>query len=218
MARAKNVLVLRPGGIGGYIYHRRRGERRYRLLVEGHPSRPGKARKRTEVLLWLAGRLGEISALSSREKRISASVIDLRTASFPLLIPHRVTATILVTYTDAGAADRVERSIREALGRRGPRWEMELVSDRPPMPDRKRNKALADDIVLAARRWEIPLATESSVWPSVAGLAPPTTATACGIGPVARDLYTPQEAVQRISLMERTLLLAQLLARDDPGN
>jgi D-alanine-D-alanine ligase len=34
----------------------------------------------------------------------------------------------------------------------------------------------------------------------------------CGMGPVARDLGTPNEAVQRISLVQRTLLLAEFLA------
>jgi hypothetical protein len=36
----------------------------------------------------------------------------------------------------------------------------------------------------------------------------------CGVGPVARDLYTPHEAVNRISLMQRTLLMVELLAQD----
>jgi hypothetical protein len=33
------------------------------------------------------------------------------------------------------------------------------------------------------------------------------------MGPVARDLYTPQEAVQRISMVQHTLLLAEFLQR-----
>jgi hypothetical protein len=33
----------------------------------------------------------------------------------------------------------------------------------------------------------------------------------CGVGPVARALYTPDESVDRISLMQRTLLLAEFL-------
>ena len=32
-------------------------------------------------------------------------------------------------------------------------------------------------------------------------------------GPVARDLGTPNESVQRIGLIQRTLLLAEFLAR-----
>jgi len=37
----------------------------------------------------------------------------------------------------------------------------------------------------------------------------------CGLGPVARDTYTPDESVDRISLMQRTLLLAEFLARQN---
>ncbi len=33
----------------------------------------------------------------------------------------------------------------------------------------------------------------------------------CGLGPVARDLRTPQESLLRISLVQRTLLLTQFL-------
>lgn len=67
-----------------------------------------------------------------------------------------------------------------------------------------------------ASKWDISLGRQSSAWPSVAGLVPKDTACLCGIGPVARDLRTPQEAVQRISLVQRTLLLAGFLAEAVP--
>ena len=63
-----------------------------------------------------------------------------------------------------------------------------------------------------AARWEIPFGQESALWPSAAGLVPASTAVVCGIGPVAKDLYTPNEAVERISLLQRTLLIAEFLA------
>ena len=63
----------------------------------------------------------------------------------------------------------------------------------------------------AARKWEIPLDKKSSLWPSTAGLMPDNVGVVCGIGPVAQDLYTPQESINRISLVQRTLLLAQFL-------
>jgi hypothetical protein len=68
-------------------------------------------------------------------------------------------------------------------------------------------KSLAD----VAGQWDIPLKRESSVWPSVAGLVPAAKGVVCGVGPVARDLYTPAESVDRISLVQRTLLLAEFL-------
>ena len=122
-----------------------------------------------------------------------------------------------MTYPDAKIADEMEATMREALGRKGPRWELEMVSDRPPMKERRNAKPLFRAMVEAAAKWEIPLEHESSVWPSVAGLVPSRVPCVCGIGPVARDLGTPQEAVQRISLVQRTLLLAEFLTANNQG-
>jgi D-alanine-D-alanine ligase len=91
------------------------------------------------------------------------------------------------------------------------RARLEMISDRPPMRDRPDSRVLWDALAGAATRWEIPLKDQSSVWPSAAGLVPETTGVICGLGPVAVDLHTPGEAVQRISLLQRTLLLAQFL-------
>ncbi len=133
-----------------------------------------------------------------------------------MLLPHRITATVLTTYATAGAANRAERQLREILGGRGARWELTTLADRPPLTDHRASQALLKQMKQVAAKWKIPLAAESSVWPSVAGLAPAKTAVLCGIGPVATNLYTPEESVQRISLIQRTLLLAEfLLAQDE---
>jgi hypothetical protein len=108
-------------------------------------------------------------------------------------------------------ADAVETRMRTSVARGGVRWELERISDRPAMQDRKASVDLFGALQAVARKWEIPLERESSATPSVAGLVPETTPCLCGLGPVARDLGTPQESVQRISLVQRTLLLAQFL-------
>ena len=82
------------------------------------------------------------------------------------------------------------------------------------MGERRANAELARVLERTANHWEIPLKRESLVWPSVAGLVGDRAACVCGLGPVARDLGTPQEAVQRISLVQRTLLLAEYLGGD----
>ena len=129
-------------------------------------------------------------------------------------LPHRVTATILVTYPMPAVADEVEQRMRSKLDKRGPRWELKATSDRPPMKERRSTLQLAKNLAKVAEQWEIPLKRESSTWPSVAGLVPAKTACLCGVGPVARELGTPHEAVLRISLVQRTLLLAEFLARE----
>jgi D-alanine-D-alanine ligase len=160
---------------------------------------------------WTWGKLDGFSKLTKAKERLSVSAVDFKTERLPGLLPHRVTSTILMTYPDAKTANRTEEAMQEILEGRGPGWSLELLSDRPPMKERKRNLELARKLEAMADEWEIPLKHESSVWPSAAGLVPAKVACLCGIGPVARNLGTPQEAVRRLSLVQRTLLLAEFL-------
>jgi D-alanine-D-alanine ligase len=155
-----------------------------------------------------------LADLSSRKERIAVSAVDIKTEAFPMLLPHRITVTILMSYPDNSVADETEEKMRKVLGRNSLRWDLDLVSDRPPMRERRLNNKLVKDLAEIAERWGIPFFHESSSWPSVAGLVPNSSAVACGVGPVVRDLYTSQEAVQRVSLVQRALLLAQFLAKD----
>ena len=214
MAKAKDVIVLRPGNLGDFMVTARRGQRRYRVTIEGDPVRLGKATKRPEALSWAFEKLQACAKLSSRKNRIAVATLDLRTTHMPLLLPHQVTSTLLVSYPDEKVADGIEEQVRTILSGKGIRSKIELVSARPPMKERRANTRLAKSFAEVARDWEIPLKRESSVWPSVAGLAPASTGVVCGIGPVARNVYTPDESVDRISLMQRTLLLAEFLAKN----
>jgi len=211
--RAKRVLVLRPGNVGGKIVTGRRGQRLYRLLVEGPPLRLGRPTKRPEVLRWLFPKLEKCAQLSNRKERIAVSVLDLRTTHRPMLLPHHAKVELLASYPDESVGGQIDRQIREIFAgdRNSVKWDLELVSARPPMKERRGNLRLANALKKVAEEWEIPLQRESSVWPSAAGLIPASTAVVCGVGPIASDLFTPQESVQRISLMQRTLLLAEFL-------
>ncbi|MBL6974302.1 MAG: D-alanine--D-alanine ligase [Deltaproteobacteria bacterium] len=214
-SRAKRVLVLRPGSVGNQIVTKRRGQRVYRLLVKGQPRRPGHTYRKPEVTLWVGERLERLAGLTSRKDRLSVSPLNIETRSFPMLLPHEVEVTLIVSYGSRAQADRTEAEIRELLGRKGWRWTLETVSDRPSMTEGRTNRSLARFLKATAEKWDIPIETQASVWPSAGGLVPARTPVVCGVGPVARDLYTPQEAVSRISLVQRTLLLAQFLLETD---
>jgi D-alanine-D-alanine ligase len=210
-ARAGSVLVLSPGHRDHAIITARRGQRKLRFRAEEEPHRPGRASRKPEVLRWVWNQLETMSRLSSRKERISVSALDVQTEALPQRLPHRVSARLLVTSPDRAVADTIESRMRSSVARGGVRWELELISDRPAMQDREANGDLLGALEAVARSWEIPVDRESSATPSVAGLVPESTPCLCGLGPVARDLGTPQESVQRISLVQRTLLLAQFL-------
>jgi len=213
-AEAKRVFVLRPASPQSHIIVQRRGRRNYRLVIEGSPPRLGKASKQPQALLWLAQKIGEIAELSSRQERLAVSAAEIKTEAFPMLLPHRITARLLVSYLDSRTADAAQEKIRDIL--KGSKFKigLEMISDRPPMKERRTNLRLAKSLSAVAQEWEIPLPQDSSLWPSVGGLAPARVPVVCGVGPAARDLYTPQEAVNRSSLIQRTLLIAQFLAKD----
>jgi D-alanine-D-alanine ligase len=209
--RAKRVLVLRPGNLGDFIVTARRGQRRLQVTFEGDPLRLGQSTRKPRVLPLLLDKLQSCAKLTSKGDRIAVAVLDLKTIHMPMLLPHQVTATLLLSYPDERAGDNVERQLHDILDHKGIRWKLERLSTRPPMKERRATARLAKTLGDVASRWDIPLKRESSVWPSVAGLVPAATAVVCGVGPVARDLYTPAESVDRISLIQRTLLLAEFL-------
>ena len=216
-SQAANVLVLRPGNLGNQIVVARRGQRRYRLTVEGHPLRTGKATTRTEVLRWLLPKLEQCFQLTSRKERISVSALEIKTHHLPMLVPHRVETTLLVSYPDTKVADRIEATMKALFREKRIQWELELQSDRPPMKDRRVNQRLLKQLSDLATEWEIPLKGENSVWPSSAGIVSGKAGVLCGLGPIARDLYTSSESIQRTSLMQRTLLLAEFINSQTPN-
>ncbi|NQU19665.1 MAG: ATP-grasp domain-containing protein [Candidatus Nealsonbacteria bacterium] len=214
-ARARQVIVLRPGNVGDFMVTARRGQRHYRVRIEGEPIRLGRPHSKLRALPWAFDKLQQCTNLTSRKDRIAVATLDLQTAHMPMLLPHQVTASLLVSYPDEKVGDRVEGQIREILTGKGISCKLEPLSARPPMKERRATVRLAKAVEAVAQQWEIPLKRESSVWPSAAGLVPASTGVLCGLGPVARDTYTPDESVDRISLMQRTLLLAEFLARQN---
>ena len=209
-ARAKQVLVLHPCSIDDRLVHARRGQRRYRLVVEGKSIRMGQARG-VDVMRVLYAKLEELTALSNRKTRVAISAVNIQSEAYPMRLPHRVKVTLHASYPDSKSADLLEADIKNILRGHNVRWSLVMVSDRPPMIERRKNVALIKQLIAIAEEWDIPLKSESSLWPSVAGLVPNNISVACGVGPVAIDLFTSREAVSRISVVQRTLILAQFL-------
>jgi D-alanine-D-alanine ligase len=211
MAQAKRVVVLRPSTGGRYLITSRRGMRSYMLKAEGPALNLSEATRKQDVMRWFVGRLDELGSLSSKKDRLSILPIEVHSSRIAMRLPHEVSATVLMTYPETAVADSTEQRMREMLGKNRFRWRLERISDRPPMKSTKKTQKLAKDLEKMAELWGISIKSQSSAMPSVAGLAPASVATLCGLGPITKDLYTPHESVGRTSLMKRTLLLAQYL-------
>jgi D-alanine-D-alanine ligase len=212
MSRADKIFILRPGNLENSVMTQRRGWRKYLFTASGTPRRLGKLYRKRGILRWTTACLDEFFKLTSKEQRVAVAAREIKTDAYPQLLPHRTASTILVSYLDAKAADTVEAQMREIITTKEFHCSLELIADRPAMQKNKRTDSLYKQLKEVANQWDIPLNREASLYPSVAGLVPSSRAVICGLGPVARDVDTPQEAVLRLSLMQRTLLLAQYLS------
>jgi D-alanine-D-alanine ligase len=169
--------------------------------------------RQPEVFLWTSQKLAEIARLSSKKDRLAVSTLGIRSDRFPMLLPHRIHATLLLNYLDGQLANETEIKIREILKGSKFKISLEPISDRPPMKERKVNSRLAKSLENVANEWELPWSKDTSLWPSVGGLVPARIPVICGLGPAAKDLYTPREAVNRTSLIQRILLLTLFLSQ-----
>ncbi len=216
--KAARVIVLRPSTRVDRVVPQRRGLRTYQLILERKKLRAAKVSKGTDIVHWTLGKLGAILGLSSKKDNLGISIKDLKTTAAPVAEPHQLTVTLPVSYLDENPVATLEENIKALLGRKEFLWKLEVVSDRPPMKRKQGNNHLVAELQDTARHWEVELNPISSLYPSAAGFVPKTTPVVCGMGAVYRDLYTPQESVQRISLIQRTLLLAQFLVREVEQN
>jgi D-alanine-D-alanine ligase len=209
--QAAEVIVLRPGNPGGKIITDRRGQRKYILVAEGTPYRLGKSTKHQEILRWTSEKVEELAQLSSRKERIALSAVKIETDAYPTLLPHRVQVTLISSFAKIKSGDELEEKMKQVLSKGNIKWSLDSVSNRPPMKVKKRGNQQIETLKNIAGQWDIPLETVSSLWPSVGGLVKQGTPVICGMGPCAKDLYTSRECIERVSLIQRTLLLSQYL-------
>ncbi|WP_420638903.1 ATP-grasp domain-containing protein [Candidatus Poriferisocius sp.] len=216
-ARAQRVFVLAPSPESDGIVLRRRGNRKLTLQVTGNPILPVQTTQRQATTRWTIAKLEQIVQLTSRSKAVSVSILDLATHGYAQYLPHQVRAGLLITYQDRERATELEREIRAILGRRGCRWDLTVDWDRPPMPETDQNAALLERWNDVADQHGISFQRTTSSVASLGGLVAATTPSLCGIGPAAHGRSTPDEHIERISLIERTLVLTEFLAQELPA-
>ncbi len=218
--QARGVLVLRSGLSEGRIVNQRRGMRKYSLVVEGDPLRIGAGGGKPDALGWFLTRAGELAALSEKPRKLSVAVQDVRTERYSVLLPHRVLATVVVTFLYTKHADAVEDQLRKILvsDARSLHVRLEKLEERSPMTRGSEESPLSKKLFQLSGKWKLPFGVGSSLLPSAAGEIPSQVPVVCGFGPQGVDLYTPTERIHRGELLQRSLQLALLLeaSGEDP--
>ncbi|MBU9723685.1 MULTISPECIES: M20/M25/M40 family metallo-hydrolase [Bacillaceae] len=209
---AKEVIVLQPGFLNGKISEQRRGSKKFSVIVEGDPQRVGK-HKQLDVLSYFIQKAEKLKEISSDAKKLTVALQDVHSERHSVLLPHRVNATITVTYIDEALADNVEDQIRNTFktnSSEGMITYVEKIEDRPPLL-KKKNNPITKKLRQLSKDWNIPFGSESSLLSTAAGEVTSEVSVICGFAPASKGLYTPNEAIHRRELIERSLLLALYL-------
>ncbi|WP_280770357.1 M20/M25/M40 family metallo-hydrolase [Salipaludibacillus daqingensis] len=209
---AAEVIVLQPGFTDGKVVHQRRGTKQFSIIVEGDPIRIGKETKSVDVLNSFIQNAQKLQDFNNRKKKLAVSIQDVRSERYSVLKPHRVYATLSITYIDEKLAVETEKAVRELFKSqsKGMRTHIEKLVERSPFIRRKNNELL-EKLTDLSSKWNLPFGTESSLLSSAAGEVPKGTTVVCGFSPASKGLYMPEEALHRSELVQRSLLLALYL-------
>ncbi len=211
--QAKEVVVMAPGYNPNSVIYQRRGASKIKVVVEGTPKRIGAKNYTVNALDYLLSKTQELKVLDQKSPLLSVSVQNIETSRYALLVPHRVSATVIVTYTDPQKAKDAEKSIHKLFQsrQRGIKTYFEKLEERPPMLKKEGTKELLKKFEAIAEEWKLPFTSESTLLPSAAGMVDDKTPVICGMAPSTKNLYTPTESINRTELVQKTMLLTQYL-------
>ncbi len=213
---AARVIVMQPGFRSGVIVDQRRGSRKFRIQVEGKIQRIGSQRSPVDLMSWFLNNADRIASLSCPEERMTVAVQEVHSERYSVLLPHRIRATVYVTFFDPGLADQAEARLRElfAPGREdldGITAYIECLEQRPPLNRSEEIEQVIEQLRKISEKWDLPFGVESSLLPSAAGEVPAGVPVICGFGPASHGMFTPDECIHRGELLQRALLLTLYL-------
>ncbi|MFW6284802.1 MAG: M20/M25/M40 family metallo-hydrolase [Bacillota bacterium] len=206
-------IVMHPSYNMNKAVHQRRGAIKLKVIIEGKPLRVGTENQVSNAMAYVLSKLTSLDALSKENKHLTITLQDLTTTRYSMLIPHKVTATLTITYVDASIIAATENKVRKLFKNdsKGITTFVEKLEERPPFVQSDENARLIDAFSKIGAMWNIPFASESTLLPSASGVIPTGKAVLCGMAPGSKKLYTPEESINRTEWVQKTMLLAQYL-------
>jgi len=214
--RAKNVVVMHPGYNENKVVNQRRGTIKLKLVIEGSSLRIGSQSTASNALDFLLDKSVDIKKIDKENKYLTVAIQDIQSSRYSMLIPHRVSANMFITYIDEEQAKKVETRVRKLFQtkKKGIKTYIEKLEERPPMVKSKDSERLIAELKEISEKWKIPFDVESTLLPSAAGVVSKECAVVCGMAPSSKNLYTPEESISRTELVQKTLLISQFLLKE----
>lgn len=218
-SKAGRVIVLQPGFRSGKIVDQRRGSRKFSILVEGAFQRIGSHGSQVDLMSWFLERAEKIGSLSRPDEKLTVAVQEVHSERYSVLLPHRIRATVYVTYLDSAMADEAEKELHEAFAPAEDEQEdtavfIEKLEERPALNRFEAAEEIISRLKNISEDWNLPFGVEASLLPSAAGEVPEGIPVICGFSPASRDMFTPHECIHRGELLQRALLLTLYLLEE----
>ena len=218
-SKAGRVIVLQPGFINGKIVDQRRGSRKFSILVEGAFQRIGSHDSQVDLMSWFLEKAHKIGSLSRPDEKLTVAVQEVHSERYSVLLPHRIRATVYVTFLDSTMADEAEKELHKAFTLAEEEQEdtavfIEKLEERPSLNRSAAGEQMIAQLKKISEEWSLPFGVEASLLPSAAGEVPEDIPVICGFSPASRDMFTPHECIHRGELLQRALLLTLYLLED----
>jgi D-alanine-D-alanine ligase len=213
-AKAKEVIIMQPGFLSGKVVDQHRGSRKYSILVEGPFQRTGAHTTTPDAMSWFLTKSESIRNISRPEEMINMAVQEVHSERYSILLPHRVRATVYLSFLDKDLAQQAEGALYSMFEHPSEdeiNVYIQKLEERPPLNKSERTSQMTEKLRIISEEWKLPFGTESGLLPTAGGEVPESTDVICGFGPASRDMFTPNECIHRGELLQRALLLTMYL-------
>lgn len=211
-------FVLEAGGLSGEIVTARKGNLSVRIDVTGESGHAAFAGKdKASAILDLAHKTIAIEALHRPDQGICANVGTVEGGIGPNTIAQHARAAVDFRFSTDADRTRLLADLDRIMDRTlVPRTRscLTLVSQRPAMPETDAGRALFHQIEKIGKALNIPVTWERRQGVSDANIiARAGIPVIDGLGPMGARDHSPDEYIIKQSLLDRTLLVAHILAR-----
>jgi glutamate carboxypeptidase len=213
--RVVRVLVPEPStGTAGKLKTGRKGVGLFTVTVHGRGAHAGvEPEKGVSAVLEMSHIVQELHSMSDPGRGVTVTVGVVEGGTRSNIIPDRARALVDVrvrTLADGDAVASRIRGLKPTLA--GTRVDVEGGLDRPPLERTPRNRALWERARKTGRLLGIELEESESGGGSDGNLTSPFAATLDGLGGVGGGAHAADEFIYLDKLLERTALLALLIA------
>jgi glutamate carboxypeptidase len=211
--KASFVLCLEPALPGGALKLERKGRLVVRLDVRGRAAHGGSPEKGVSAIEELVAQIARFKRLRTRETTVNVGLMG--GGEKANVVAESAWAVLDIRFWKAADRDRVLKILREAAPTlRGARLKVTVESTTPPLEKTKaserlfvRAQEIAGELGLTLKGGKTGGGSDASI---AAGLGIPALD---GLGPDGDGLHAENEHLLIPSLVERTALLTQLLAK-----